>query len=106
MSANTIIFGTELKINVSVEPIGGLAMDSYDFFVELYCSRTKSIQIPKSDLIRVDENNYIARLDTNRTGAGNLKCRVTAYIPDADFEDNLRTEIAEIDTHIQIIKSI
>lgn len=35
-----------------------------------------------------------------------LKCKVAAYIPDADFEDGLRTDIAAIDTRISIIKAL
>jgi hypothetical protein len=57
-------------------------------------------------MIRVDSNNYIVLVDTNEVGAGDLKCKVTAYIPDGDFPDELRTEVVNIDTGINIIKSL
>ena len=35
---NELIFlGTELKLNVNIQPIGEITMDDYDFIVELYC---------------------------------------------------------------------
>ena len=62
--------------------------------------------INKADAIRVDEDNYIVCVDTNLTGAGELKCKVTAQIPDPDFEDLFRTEIVAVDTGINIVKAL
>lgn len=98
--------GTELKLNVNIEPIGDITMDDYDFFVEVYCSIKRVLTIHKKDAIRIDENNYVVLVDTAQTGAGDLKCRVTAYIPDEDFADGLRTEVVGFDTGINIIKHI
>lgn len=98
--------GTELKLNVHIEPIGDITMDDYDFEVEVYCSPKRAIVARKEDTIRVDESNYIVLVDTNIVGAGALKCKVTAYIPDGDFEDSLRTEIVAIDTGINIVRSL
>lgn len=86
------VTGTELKINVHLEPIGGLTMDNYDFSVVMYTSPFKEQHFAKADMTRVDENNYIALVDSAKTGAGELKCMVTALIPDEDFPDGLRTE--------------
>lgn len=102
---STAFVGTELKINVSIDPIGGLTMEDYDFIIEMYCSPKKVVTIKKDDAIKLDSSNYIARVDSNITGAGDLKCKVTAYIPDSDFDDSLRTEVALIDTNITITKS-
>lgn len=101
-----IFLGTELKLNIHIEPIGEITMDDYDFEVEIYCSSKRAITVKKSDAIRNDENNYIILVDTNIVGSGALKCKVTAYIPDGDFEDSLRTEIVIIDTGINIVKSL
>lgn len=103
---NNPFIGTELKLNVNIEPMGELTMDSYDFEVEVYCSPKKTIVTPKSNMIRTDENNYIVLVDTAIVGAGDLKIKVTAYIPDADFPDMLRTEVVAIDTGINIVKAI
>ena len=97
--------GTEIKLNVSIDPIDGVTMDDYEFVIEAYCS-TKRIQtITKHEAQRIDRSNYKILLDTSVLGAGDLKCRITAMIPDDDFEDGLRTEVAVVDTGITIVKS-
>ena len=98
--------GTELKLNIHIEPIGDTTMDDYDFEVEVYCSPKRPIIISKANAIRVDSDNYIVLVDTNVVGAGDLKCKVTAHIPDGDFPDQLRTEVVCVDTGINIIKAI
>lgn len=96
--------GTELKLNINIEPIGEVTMDDFDFEVEVYCSIKRVITIQKKDAIRVDQNNYMVLVDTSETGAGDLKCKVTAHIPDGDFNDGLRTEVVAVSTGITIIK--
>lgn len=98
--------GTELKLNIHIEPIGEITMDNYDFEIEVYCSPKRPIIIHKANAIRIDSDNYVVLVDTNVVGAGDLKCKVTAYIPDGDFPDQLRTEVVNIDTGINIIKSL
>jgi hypothetical protein len=98
--------GTELKLNIHIEPIGETTMDDYNFEVEVYCSPKRPIIIPKANAIRIDSDNYVVLVDTNVVGAGDLKCKVTAQVPDGDFPDLLRTEVVCIDTGINIIKAI
>lgn len=98
--------GTELKLNIHIEPIGDTTMDDYDFEVEVYCSIKRVLTIKKKDAIRIDKNNYIIIVDTNKTGAGDLKCKLTAHMPDGDFIDGLRTEVVGINTGIKIVKQI
>ena len=102
----TIGLGTELKLNIHVEPIGDITMDDYDFEVEVWCSLKRISTIFKKDAIRVDENNYIVCVDSSLLGHGIVKTKVTAYIPDGDFEDDLRTEVVYYNTNIEIIKTI
>lgn len=101
-----VFIGTELKINVNIAPIDGVSMDDYDFEVEFYCSTKKILVFKKADAIRIDNSNYMFCIDTNQLSSGNLKCKVTAFIPDGDFEDLLRTEVQKIDTGINIVKAI
>lgn len=115
---NSIIgLGTEVKINVYIEPITSirteenpektkLSMVDYDFNVRFFTRPNKSVTIGKTDMIMVDDDNYIAVVDTSDLGAGVLQMVVTAYIPDGDAgTDNLRTEVTPpITTNIQITK--
>ena len=96
--------GTEIKLNVNIEPMKSVSMESYDFKIEVYTSPLKVLTFNKGDANRVDANNYIVLVDTSLLGAGDVKCKVTAYIPDGDFKDGLRTEIAVANTGINIVK--
>jgi hypothetical protein len=106
MAMKDVFLGTELKLNISIDPIGDISMDNYDFEVEVYCSPKKAITTPKAEMKRVDKDNYIILVDTNVIGTGDLKCRIVAYIPDSDFSDALRTEVQIIDTGINVVKSL
>lgn len=103
-----IYLGTELKLNVNIDPIGGIHMDSYDWKVELFTSPSKIVTVSSDDTdnaLRQDEDNYIIKADTKAIGIGKLKCRVTAYIPDGDFSDYKRTEVQLYNPSIDIIKA-
>ena len=98
--------GTELKINVHVEPIDGLHMSDYDFECVFYVYLNKKVEIPKSNMRRVDDDNYIAiinSVDALRLGRGSINMEVTAHIPDSDFDDGLRTEKAIVCTGVTIV---
>lgn len=97
-----VILGTELKLNVNIPPIDEVYAMMYDFSVELFCQPRKVVVVKKSDMIEVDESNYIVRLDTTDVGVGELKARLTAHIPDEDFPDGLRTEIVSLRLNIEI----
>lgn len=103
MDNNKICFGSEFKLNVGLEPIGDYTMDNYDFECEFYCYTSRKVTLSKAGMIRQDENNYLAVLDSRSLGTGVLKCKITAHIPDADCEDMLRTEVLVIDTGLQIM---
>lgn len=95
--------GTELKINVHVEPIGGIRMSEYDFTCMFYVYKNKVLEVKKQEMVKVDEDNYIAKVDTSKIGAGNLKMRFEAEIPDSDMNDGFRREIEFVDLNIPII---
>lgn len=99
--------GTKLKLNIHIAPIDGMTLDDYDYTTEVYCtpSQKQSIVVAKSDTIRVDAENYIVRVDTNAIGVGIIVCRITAQIPDGDFDDGYRTEVVSITTDFNVVKT-
>lgn len=103
---NNVFIGTELKLNINIEPMGEFTMDDYDWSVDVYCSTKRIMTIPKLSSIRIDSNNYVLLVDTEELGVGDVKCKITAYIPDTDFADAFRTEVSLIDTGINVIKTI
>lgn len=100
--------GTEVKINISIEPIDGMTMDDYDFecmfypFINNVEYKRKQVTLTKDKMIRIDENNYIAVVDTLLLGAGEIMVQITRKVPDMDCEDGLRTEIGAKTTGIVI----
>jgi len=99
--------GTDLKLNIHINPLSGFTMDDYDFECLFFTtSLIKSAKIKKEDMIRIDEQNYIAILCTKRVGPGRLRFRLRAFIPDSDviIHDGKREEVVEITTDIYIGK--
>lgn len=87
--------GTEFKLNVHLEPLDGLHMSDYDFEVALYVYTNRKVVFQKSKLKKVDDDNYLLMVETAdalRIGRGRINAEITAYIPDSDFSDGLRTE--------------
>lgn len=99
--------GTELKLNVSISG-ANKPMSEYDFEIELYVGGGKPVKRTKEECIKgSNDNTYIVLLDTNELGkTGKLILKCTAYIPDNDFKDNLRTEVTCVDTDIMILNTL
>lgn len=90
-----IPMGSDIKINVHIEPIMGLSMQDFDFFVEFFCHANKVVKTEKSQCIREDADNYRITFNARDVGVGVVKYRITAFIPDGDFDDGVRTEVVE-----------
>lgn len=101
-----MFIGTELKLNINIEPMDELTMDDYDWSIDVYCSAKRVITIPKTESIKIDSSNYVVLVDSSELGAGDVKVKFTAYIPDYDFSDSIRTEVAIMDTGLNIVKTI
>lgn len=98
--------GTEFKLNVHLEPLDGLHMSDYDFKCAFYVNTNRKVVIPKSKMRKVDDDNYIAMIETAdalRIGRGQINVEITAHIPDNDFSDGLRTEKLVLCTDITAI---
>lgn len=101
MNSNVFV-GTEVKYKIEITS-PGFNMYTDDFNIVL---KRGSVQkrYEKSDLIHevvsedgTDKHNYYLCFDTSEFGAGNIVAIVTAYVPDTDFPDGLRTEIDKFD---------
>lgn len=85
--------GTEFKLNINMTPINGNNMASIEWEALVFTETGhKSLTVRKNDAVKVDENNYIIRVDSSVCGAGKYYVTLTAYIPDSDFPDGLRRE--------------
>lgn len=93
---------SEEEVNISLYPIDGYTMDEYDFTCEIFCSSMRKQILSKSDLRRVDENNYVAIVETAKIGAGKVKIRVLARVPNANFDDGFRDVVTYLDPKTEI----
>lgn len=64
------------------------------------------LNIPKSECIKIDKDNYVILVDTSLLGAGDIKAKVIANIPDFDFPDTVRTEVVALDLGITVLKML
>lgn len=99
---DTVVFGREFKLNVSMDPDGDYHMEDVEFFCQ-FTAGGKCVTLTKSDMIRVDANNYVAPLDSKAFGKGCLCIRYEADIPDDAFADGYRHEKFDIPTKIKIV---
>ena len=100
------VLGTELKFNVHLDPIDGVHMQDYEFECSFYTYRGKKVVIPKEKMKRVDNDNYIAVIDSEnatRINRSQIEVEITAHIPDTDFPDGLRTEKLVLCTNVTIV---
>ena len=95
--------GTELKLIISVDEIDGMSMSDYEFSCTFFTYKNRTVVVSKSEMTKVDNGHYIATLDTLKVGAGNLKMKFEAEIPDSDFSDGFRREVELVDLGIPII---
>lgn len=90
---NGIYIGTELKFAVNITSTG-FNMLTDDWKVEIVRGPHKAT-FTKEDAI-FSEGQYYICFDTAEFGSGTYYAIITAYIPDTDFPDGLRTEVTKI----------
>ena len=96
--------GTEYKINIKMEPMGEIHLANCDFEAKFYTGPAMSQSISKAEMVYVDDDDYIALVDSSKTGQGALMMRLTVELPDADFDDGRRTEVQVLNTGIVVEK--
>lgn len=98
--------GTVLKIAVTADIGNSQHLSSVDFscFFHVAGREKKGVQVDKVDMIMVDEDTYIAVIDTAVIGVGNYYCCLTAFVPDDNIEGGLRKEVVRFPTYINVVK--
>lgn len=101
---DTIFYGGEFKLKISMDTISGYDMGDVNFKCTFSTGNTPVV-LQKNQMVPVEDDptTYIAPLDSTTLGKGTLTIVYEAYIPDTDFtDDNLRHEVVEIPTKIKI----
>lgn len=90
--------GTQFVINVDMTPMDGVHMADVEFKARFYVSQNKFLEVDKSDMIKVDEDNYLALVDSAKVGRGQIKYRLFVQVPDEYWEGGYRLVISnEVD---------
>lgn len=104
MNDTIIGLGTTVKVNIHIEPIGGLHMNVLGFNAK-FITGLRSLIVKKEEMTKVDNDNYIANVNTGNLGAGQLHLVIQAEIPDADVLGGVRHEVTPpINTKITLVK--
>lgn len=98
------VLGTELKLKVNISPIDGIPLSNCDFYCTFFTSTSKKKEVHKSNMTKIDNDNYMVLLDTKDLGIGTVKMTIKVLVPDSDFNDGYRTEIETVNTGITITK--
>lgn len=104
---DNVYVGTELKFLIEIEA-DNFSMVDNDFTVEIVRGPNHQF-FAKADLVdeeyeeedtdhnTVTKHHYYVCFDTATLGIGNYCAIVTAYVPDLDFSDGLRTEVYKVE---------
>lgn len=106
---DTIFYGGEFKLKVSMDTIGGHNMEDINFNCT-FSTGNAPVVLQKNQMVPVEDDpkSYIAPLDSTALGRGTLTVIYEAYIPDINFDTDkspelrFRKEIVEIPTKIKI----
>lgn len=91
---NRTFLGTEVKFLVTIEA-DGFDMERDDFNITLKRGGS-TLVFDKTDLVH-DVDSFYLCFDTKDLGSGVVTATITAYVPDNDFDDGLRTEVYKFD---------
>lgn len=91
--------GSLLKFNINIQ-CENKTMDELDFICVFFTTPNSKVEIDKVNMIRKDENNYIAVVDTSKLPPGSIKVKTSVFIEDSDCPDGKRTEITTQETDV------
>lgn len=87
--------GTQFTIKVGMEPMDGFHMADLPFKARFYVYTNRYVEIDKSEMIKVDADNYLALVDSSKVGAGQIVYRLYVDVPDANWEKEYRHNVSD-----------
>lgn len=102
-----IPLGSEFKMGIHLCPIvqdgvETLYLEDIDFDCVFSANPIKKIVLNKSQLIKVDKENYVATLDSKKLGEGVVRCMLRTEIPDAHFMGGRMKKWIELFSNVYI----
>lgn len=90
-----VIIGTEVKFAVVISA-EGFSMDDDDFTLYLMKGRNIIKEYKQIDLVIDFDGTHLLCIDTEEIGVGSFDLAVRAFVPDGNFPDGFRTELARV----------
>lgn len=102
-TSNAVKRGSEAKVAVTVTGLNEAQLTDIAFRVFLYTQGCPAVELPQDRIRSITADGCLLLVDTSQYLPGTLYVRIELALPDQDFPDGLRTEIAECSSGIVII---
>lgn len=99
--------GTVLKLAVTAELGNDMHLKDVDFRCTFYSTgiTSRRLKVAKEEMLEIDDDTYLAVVDTAQVGTGQYWVRLEADVPDSDVPGTgLRTEVVTFPTYINVIR--
>lgn len=96
-----VYYGSDIKLSLSVD-FGEDIEVIPDFEVTFYMGMSH-LTLRKEQLIKVDDNTYLACIKAPRTQRGEIKAFIKAHYNDGDFEDGIHTIVEPIELNVKVV---
>lgn len=95
--------GTQLKLAVTAD-LGSTHLKDVDFECRFFRRGRpdNGVSVGKDKMRMLNDDEYLAVVDTKRIGPGELLMELTAWIPDGDVEGGQRREQVVVSTGIHV----
>lgn len=99
----TVTLGSDVKIAFSAELPDGLTMREVPFTVTVYNADKQDAQVvlTKDACIMINDNEYVALVDTETLGVGIYMLKVVFEIPDTDYPLGYRRQVVRINPNVK-----
>ena len=96
--------GTVLKIGVTANIGNDMHLSDVDFTCTFFNKNGSSSQnFQKSEMTYLDDDNYMAVVDTTKMGTGKYYARLTVMVPDDNVIGGIREEVVSFPTNIYVV---
>lgn len=101
-----VTLGTEARVLIKVIDISNVRLEDCQFACKFYCNDKENLNqiICREQMMQVDEDSYIAFVDSSLVGLGRLRVDMLLFIPDASAPSGNRQEPLETITDIEIVE--
>ena len=95
MNEGRYYVGEKLKFRITLTAEGfDQEKDNYD--IDFYCGDNEVKHFNQGNMKKGLDGNHYLLIETDGMQPGVMRIVITAYIPDVDFDDNVRKEIESI----------